>query len=288
MPWIGGEFRWRLGMRPLDLADWIQIGDDYDAQLATKAAARMHHPDTVFVAVAEALPACAEVLELLLDHLTERWPDEFVRTVDDVVNVRTGERLPLDGSVHPLDVAGRLIQEDLIVMIPSGDEHELIFGAGSVCLPNRWNLQSKLGRTMAEVHAPVSQLNEQLGRPIGQFFDRLQPDRSFWRLGWGVIDSPDLFQPLDSPARADLPPAVPTSDDLHVRVERETLRRLPRTNGILFTIRTYITRAGELLEWSPGDGARLAEAIAAMPTDVRAYKQIDVFAPALERLFTSR
>ena len=117
MPWVGGEFRWRLGMRPLDLADWIQIGDDYDAQMATKQAARTGHPATVFVALPEALPACAEVLELLLDHLGETWPDDFARTGGEIVNRRTGERLPLDGSVHPLDIAGRLVQEDLIVMV---------------------------------------------------------------------------------------------------------------------------------------------------------------------------
>jgi hypothetical protein len=287
MPWVGGEFRWRLGMRPLDLADWIQIGSDYDAQMTAKAAARAEHLDTVFVSVPEALPACAEVLEILVDHLTERWPDDFVRTARDVVNVRTGERLPLDGSVHPLDVAGRLVQEDLIVMVPSGDEQELIFGAGSVCLPNRWNLQSKLGRTMTEVHAPVSRLNEQLGVPIGQFFERLQPDRSFWRLGWGVIDSADLFQPLENAARTELAPVAPGPDDMHVRVERETLRRLPRTNAILFTIRTYIVKAGDLIERSPDDASRLAEAIGAMPDDVRAYKQVDVFEPALQRLFAA-
>jgi hypothetical protein len=287
MPWVSGEFRWRLGMRPLELAEWIQIGDDYDAQMAVKRAARTEHPSTVFVALAEATPTCDEVLDLLLDHLVATWPDDFVRTDSEIENRRTGERLALDGSVHPLDIAGRLVQEDLIVMVPvdgAGDS-DMVFGAGSVCLPNRWNLQSKLGRSMAEVHAPVSRLNDQLAVPITQFFERLKPDRSFWRLGWGVIDTPELFQPLGAAARWELAPTVPAPDDLHVRVERETLRRLPRTNGILFTIRTYIVKASDLLDRSPDDATRLAEAISAMPDDVRAYKQIDVFEPALERLF---
>jgi len=286
-PWVGGEFRWRLGMRPLDLVDWIQIGDDYDVQMAAKHAARTDHPSTVFVSLPEARPACDEVLDLVVDHLVAGWPGDFSRTDREITNRRTGERLPLDRSVHPLDIAGRLVQEDLIVMVPTGagDDADMVFGAGSVCLPNRWNLQSKLGRSMSEVHAPVSRLNDQLAGPIAQFFERLKPDRSFWRLGWGVIDTPELFQPLGAAARWEVAPTVPGPDDMHVRVERETLRRLPRTNAILFTIRTYIVRAGDLLERSPDDASRLAEAIAAMPDDVRAYKQIDVFEPALERLF---
>lgn len=294
MPWAGGEFRWRLGMRPLDLADWIQIGDDYDAQMAAKQAARDEHPGTVFVALPVALPACAEVLDLLVDHLVERWPDDFALSDGEIVNVRTGERLPLNGSMHPLDVAGRLVQEDLIVMMtPDSEEREsdhpasgeMVFGAGSVCLPNRWDLRSKLGRTMTEVHAPVSRLNQQLAVPIAQFFDRLQPDRSFWRLGWGVIDTPELFQPAGSSGTA--AGATPGPGDMHVRVERETLRRLPGTNAILFTIRTYITKASALLARSPGDAGRLRDAIDAMPPDVRGYKQIDLFEPALRRLFAS-
>jgi dimethylamine monooxygenase subunit A len=159
---------------------------------------------------------------------------------------------------------------------------EMTFGAGSVSVPNRWDLRSKLGRTMTEVHAPVSRLNEQLGRPIAQFFERLQPDKSFWRLGWDVIDTADLFPAGEQRCGT---PDTPERDDMHVRVERETLRRLPRTDAVLFTIRTYITKASALRRPAPDDADRLAEALAAMPADVRAYKQVDVFQPVLQRPF---
>ena len=121
---------------------------------------------------------------------------------------------------------------------------ELVFGAGSVCFPNRWDLRSKLGLPFRAVHQPVSLLNDQLGETIDRFFDRLTPERSFWRLGWGVLDSVDLYQPLDGTAAPR--PATPTPADLVVRVERETLRRLPRTGCVLFTIRTHLAKATEL------------------------------------------
>ena len=37
-PWreTTGEFRWRLGVRPLDLERWIEIGDDAAHELAQK------------------------------------------------------------------------------------------------------------------------------------------------------------------------------------------------------------------------------------------------------------
>ena len=189
---------WRLGLRPLDLADWIELDANYAADLAVKATVRREHPDTVFVALPDASAACDEVLATLVDHLIDTWPHHFQRQGDIVHNVLTGEQVGVDGSLHPLDAASRLVQEDLVVMI---ERHgELVFGAGSVCFPNRWDLRSKLGLPLREVHAPVSLLNEQLGDTIDRFFDRLTPDRSFWRLGWGVLDSVDLYQPLDGTA----------------------------------------------------------------------------------------
>ena len=110
----------------------------------------------------------------------------------------------------------------------------------------------------------------------------MNPERSFWRLGWGVLDSVDLYQPVDGTAAPR--PARPVADDIVVRVERETLRRFPRTGGVLFTIRTHITKAADLAA-DPIHGPVIAEALAAMPPPVRQYKQIDQVADALGDLF---
>jgi hypothetical protein len=255
-PYQPGPFRWRLGLRPLELRDWIEVGDDYDAELAEKRRVIAAHPDTVLAVLDGIEPEAAEVLELLVDHLRARFPDRFADVQPDA-------------SVHPLDAAGRLVQEDLVLLVERSGR--LVFGGGSVCFPNRWDLRSKLGLSMAEVHAPVSQLNDQLEDPIDRFFDRLTPDRSFWRLGWGVLDTADLYQPLDGTAAPR--PAAPTVDDLHLRVERETLRRLPRSNAVLFTIRTHLTPL-RALAGDADDAGRLAAAIESMPDDVAEYKQL--------------
>lgn len=279
-PFLAGPFRWRLGLRPLDLARWIEIDDDYDSDLAVKAAMQQKHPDTVFAALPTAVTtaACQEVLDGLVKHLTGRRPDDFRLEADTIVNRRTGDTLATRGGRHPLEVASRLVQEDLVVMTredPAGGE---VFAAGSICFPNRWDLRSKLGRSMRTVHEPVDLLNEQLADPIDRFFARLTPDKSFWRLGWGVLDSDDLYQPLDGSAAPR--PAQPTVDDLVVRVERETLRRFPVTGAVLFTIRTYRRRLLDVVV-DPDERDRLTAALAALPPGVRDYKQLDVIDAAL-------
>jgi len=256
-------FRWRLGVRPLDLRNWIELGSDADAAIAAKPRLMAEHPDTVFAVLDDVEPESTEVAEALIEHLRSRWPDRYGQA-------------ELDASLHPLDAAARLVPEDLVLLV--GRDGQLVFGGGSVCFPNRWDLRSKLGLSMAGVHAPVAQLNEQLEAPIDNFFDRLAPARSFWRLGWGILDTPDWYTPVDGTAAAR--PSAPGPDDHFLRVERETLRRFPRTNCILFTIRTYVAPIPAVA----GDvdvASRLAAAIASLPADVRDYKDVVTSADAL-------
>ena len=58
---------------------------------------------------------------------------------------------------------------------------------------------------------------------------------------------------------------------LRLRTERQTLRRLPKSGAILFTIRTYIFPVIELGN-ERGVPARMASAIRSWPADVAQYK----------------
>jgi hypothetical protein len=53
-------------------------------------------------------------------------------------------------------------------------------------------------------------------------------------------------------------PPKPLPERMRLRVERQTLRRLPRSGAIVFTIRVYMTPLAEL---GPGEAGRLAAAI---------------------------
>lgn len=256
---VDGAFRWRLGARPLDVRDWIELGPDADGPdgwIAQKPRVMAEHAATALAVLDGIEPECEEIAEALVEHLRGRWPEWY----GDV---------SLDTTLHPLDAAARLVPEDLVVMVER--DGRLVFGGGSVCFPNRWDLRSKVGSSMSAVHAPVAQLNEQLEDAVDGFFERLRPERSFWRLGWGILDTADGYTPLDGTAAPR--PQHPTMDDLHVRVERETLRRFPRTNAVLFTIRTYVSPLRSVIA-DPEDRAAIGRIVDAMPADVRGYKDI--------------
>ncbi len=282
-PYVAGAFRWRLGLRPLDPAEWIEIDEHYDHDMQRKDMLMSEHPGTVNAAMAGTEDEGAEVLRALCTHLSATRPDRFSYSNsvfrdakrDSTWNVSSdASRHSSAVMEHPLSTAGRLVQEDLALLVER--DGELVFGAGSVCFPNRWDLSSKIGLPLSAVHAPVARLNEQLEGPIDSFFDRLTPPKAFWRLGWGVLDTDDPYTPLDGTAAPtpDLPePGDPTAPDrLFLRVERETLKRFPETSCVLFTIRTYI-RPLSHLAGRPADAARLANALENLPEDVRDYKR---------------
>lgn len=58
---------------------------------------------------------------------------------------------------------------------------------------------------------------------------------------------------------------------IHLRTERQTLRRLPRSGAVVFTIRTYFTPMVELGR-ETGVPERLASALRSWPLDVAGYK----------------
>ena len=263
---VDGDFRWRLGVRPLDLDDWIEMGPDADGPrgwIAQKERLLTAQRDTVFAVLDGIEPDAREVADALVEHLRRRWPERFADT-------------RLDTSLHPLDAASRLVAEDVVLMVER--DGRLVFGGGSVCFPNCWDLRSKLGLTMAEVHGPVARLNDQLEDGVDAFLDRLRPERSFWRLGWGILDVADGYTPLDGegPPRPDAPDAA----DVLVRVERETLRRFPETGCVLFTIRTYIAPIASVGD-DAASAAALARAVAAMTADVRGYKDLATLGDAV-------
>jgi hypothetical protein len=63
--------------------------------------------------------------------------------------------------------------------------------------------------------------------------------------------------------------AIP--EKLRLRTERQTLRRLPKTGAVVFTIRVY-TVPVQQLALEAGEAARLAAAIRSWPAEVAADK----------------
>jgi hypothetical protein len=137
-----------------------------------------------------------------------------------------------------------------------------------VCFPSTWRLADKLGLPLASVHGPVPAYDVELAARVDRFLDRLVPERPVWRRNWLVHEGDELHLP-EPPTPPPHPPVVP--DGMWLRSERQTLRRLRSSGGVLFTIRTQQVPLAVVAE-RPDVAAGLADAIEAWSDDLVAYR----------------
>lgn len=194
LPFEGGQFRLAMGLMPLAPGGWIEIDAHFAHDLAAKRALLETRHADVFAALPGAAAPAAELLSLLAAHLPQYHPEIFRRTGDLLDNMVSGERWDVARSpLHPLDLCGRLVQEDFCVLQEDSGTYRLI--GATLCWPSCWRLADKIGRPLAEIHAPVPGYAETLERPVDRFFAHLKPGRLTWRLNWTVVDDPAPFQP---------------------------------------------------------------------------------------------
>jgi len=238
-PWLA------MATRNLELGAWLAVDEDRERDLVRKAVLLEERHGEVFAALdtPEVGAASLEVLELVLEA--------------------TGQPV-VPADLHPLDAAGRLVQEDLCLMVlRDGGPH---LDAATLCFPSYWRLADKLGRPMADVHAPVAHYADELAAKVDTFLQRMRPERPVWRRNWSIHDDPTYFLPDPTPPRDVDPP-----DGLWLRSELQTLRRLTSADVVLFTIRTQQVPLGVLAE-RPDIAHRVADAIAAWSPAMRSYK----------------
>lgn len=170
-------------------------------------------------------------------------------------------------------VAGRLT-EDAALMFRGEETWRLAVSA--VAHPSNWAPAEKLGQELDVVHGDVPGFGRgaRNAAVTTRIFDRLTWEQPLERFNWSIYPNADW-----GAARA----GADVLQDPHVRVERQTLRRLPETGAVVFTIGLHITP----LDLAPRP-ADLADALRALSAAQRAYKglsdaQIAALASRLEQ-----
>jgi len=268
-----------MGLTPQSEAEWLAPDASLRDVLAEKRELLATRHELVFRALPEGRAASVELLQLLAGHLAERFPSVYRREDKGCLcNTASRETWDVDAPpLHPLDLAGRLVAEDLCLLQANDEGYRLI--AASLCFPNRWHLEEKIGRPLDFIHAPVPGYAPALERPVTHFFAALKPGRILARVNWGIADDPARFQPVGRQADAAVT-AANAGSVLYLRLERQTLRRLPQSGAVLFTIATEITPLDRVIA-TRDDANDLAGAIRDMSPAMLRYKHLTAAAPVL-------
>ena len=108
---------------------------------------------------------------------------------------------------------------------------------------------------------------------MGTFFDRLRPEAPVWRANRTLTDDPNLRlapQRRHHPMRDDIS-INNVADRVWLRVEYQTLRRLPQSDVIIFTIRILRQQIASVAD-HPETLIQLLSSLAKLPSEVRSYK----------------
>jgi hypothetical protein len=260
----------QMGLSRLDRRRWIEVDSDIGAHYQFKRALAARDFAAVFGDSGMHPEASRELLTVLEGHLLADHPDIYCRR-GDALHCHPGafDVRPSDGPA--LWRASLLIADDLAIMVPRRGVYHL--AAASLCSPSHWRLAEKLGRPIREIHDPIPGVHDTLSPRIDRFFAHLRAEAPVQRCNWSLQFGEQRFCPARSSGDSTRP--------LHYRVERQTLRRLPGSGAIVFSIRVYLHPVASLRA-VPGALEKLLQAVQATPAALARYKGFPRYLEALQ------
>ncbi|KAL9019367.1 MAG: hypothetical protein Q9185_003353 [Variospora sp. 1 TL-2023] len=286
-----------MGLRTMQWDEWIELDNQYPRFHEDKKRRIEERGDKCCRTAHEAYDGAVELLEELCSYLPQRYPTLFRSTPTGIHNLLTEETFDISTRPLPEDpmtTASRLIQDDLAIMFEKPDGQYYLL-AGAILLAGFWRLSDKFGMPLSEIHTSgdVPGFKTKLEKGMMNFFRRVQPGQPVLRnnyfiqvddnLAWShSIGSEDPSSSSSSDGADDGTTSKQVQgwssaeknkaiEHHYFRSERQSLRRLPRSGGVVFTIRTYFEPIIKVAE-EVGVPGRLASAVRSWGDDVARYK----------------
>ena len=267
-PFSGTKGRLRLGLKPISFSEWIQYEDDFSTRVLEKKNLIANQRKRVLDALPGSLDAQTELLALILNYLKKNKSYLFEVEDGHVVSLKENKTYTIsDYKNCPLELISYLVADDFCLLGKSGDDYRLV--AASVCAPTWWELSEKIGKPLIEIHAPIANLEEKIGRMIRHFLTNLNTDDCYQRSNWFLFPSADfcifpnsfhLYEDISDLSVNNI------EEKLFLRSERQTFIKLENTEHIAFGIKVYISPISVVKEY-PSIAEDLNTALHTMTTE---------------------
>jgi len=245
--WATADFQ--LGLRPIRPENWILIGAEHADMMREKRERLDTQKSFYYRTLPRSLPAQRELRGRVVAHLAADHPQSFEVSDSVVRSVITGQTADLDDdSIEPLMQVSRLVEEDFMLLEEFGGTLQIT--AASNAYSSSGRLVGSVGRDMEWAHEPVPQLTPRLGGRIHRVLGSIHAARPCERFNWQITPMATVFFPHDDPHAANAAAMREVLGELRldperagellwIRVERQTLWRLPDSNAVAFSLHTY-------------------------------------------------
>ncbi|SPQ26374.1 9ac65be4-98c9-47fc-87de-6291443aceb4 [Thermothielavioides terrestris] len=238
-------------------SDLIVMDSNYLDRVTARRALIAEHTSAVHGAIPSGHAPVAELYSYLLGtYLPARYPTMFeLITSTDTATATTTTVF----RNKMLRLLGETVEDDMFLLLRDGDEHRAV--AFVCCHPSGFAPAAKLGRRLAEIHAPVPAY-EKIGPSMERYFRRLEVGSPVKRMNWAIQTHSQLYAPNGNHVLDEDVVEEEASIDVQearFRVEQQTLTRLPETGAILFSFKTLLYPLADIK--AEGLGPQLANAI---------------------------
>jgi len=269
-PYLDGQGGVKIGLSPISESKWLEIDNKFEEEIRLKKKLLKTNRNDVLQITQGSEDKQNEILESIVSYLQKFHSDIFKVTKDSVYIESTNDLYKLNQFKNPIELASLLVQEDLVMMSPKEDKFYL--EAASLSAPSHWSLTEKFSKSLMDLHHGVPGYKEDIGQRVDEIFNRLPTERILERFNWSIYDDPKLFQPVHSKPFVEFKESKPSK--LFLRVERQTIRKLPVYGTVLFTIRVYVDPIESILN-DEHTLTSLKMAVENLSGPMKKYKSID-------------
>ncbi|KIV92538.1 hypothetical protein PV10_03829 [Exophiala mesophila] len=252
MPRPYRPFRWlyhqTMSLTKMETNWWMELEKTYVARIAQRKKLYAEHGESVCGWLPGSELVCKELMEMVLQFLCARYPQYFTLHSDKKTfeNKILGTKQDVSAK-HPLLVLLDNVPEDFGIMLRNPETGYYHLRAGLICSALGWNVGTKIGMQLHQIHATIPDYKEKMQFSMDRFFTKMPTNKPIQRGSWGLeVDQP-LYMPPGDPHekyRDFQSPDLDTSR-IHLRVDWQTLRRLPLSGGIIFNFKALFTPLAE-------------------------------------------
>lgn len=226
----------------MDTDWWLELDRNYAHMIRQRQELFQKHGTGVIQALPGSEVACKELMEMCLQFLCARYPNCFRLDLENMIFHNGILRTETDlRTTEPLHVLLRNVPEDFGIMIRDPETGLYSLRGGMIMSSLGWNLASKAGLKLHEIHEPIPDYKEKMQFSMDRYFAKKPTDKAIQRGSWGLeIDRP-LYVPHAEDLEREPQNAEYTIDRIHLRVDWQTLRRLPLSGAVVFNFKGLFT-----------------------------------------------
>ncbi len=275
-PYLDGQGGVKIGLSPISESAWLELDNKFEEEILLKKNLLNTNRDDVLQISEGSKDEQEEILESILNYLQKFHSDKYTFSKDSIYIKSTNDLYDLNQFKNPIELASLLVQEDLVLM--SSREDEFYLEAASLSAPSHWSLTEKFSKSLMNLHDGVPGYKEEIGKRVDEIFNKLPTERILERYNWSIYDDPKLFQPVHSKPYVEFRETIPNK--LFIRVERQTIRKLPKYGSVLFTIRVHVDPIESILN-DKHSLKSLKMAVENLSESMKEYKSINQFEKSL-------